>query len=177
MRELLTSGVNVERNGQPIEDLGYTISLLGSQDALSLVQLSLQCDVTVPQLGGNCLLTAEPGTTPYTELTNNIVKLLDICRLIVNCWLPDDGVASCHSLAEAIEPRSLRFNSGWVVYRSVEHGPLPQLPGTARVERVNNQGYIVVASENITVPPKPKAIEDIRAVYEALGPALKLNHV
>lgn len=175
IRELLISSVKTDKSHRPIEDLGYTLDLLSSQNARSLVQLSIQCDVTVPQLGGHCLLKATPGTIPYVELTKTS-RLLDICRLIVNCWVPDDGVVSCHSLADAVEPQRLRFNSGWIIYRSAAHGSLSQLPNSARVEHSDDAGYLVVASEEITIPPSAGATEDVRAVFEVLGPAPKLIH-
>lgn len=177
IRNLLAAGVTYSDVGNELfEDLGYSVRIHTSQDPRSFVQVSFSCDVTVPQLGGKCLIHSPMGTPASAELAD-LPLLLRICTIIVECWEPDDGIVSCNALTDAIEPDSMRFNTGWIIYRSKEHGPLPKLPSTAHVELVNDQGYLVVASKDVTIPPTPQAIEDVRAVYEALGPAPKLHHV
>jgi hypothetical protein len=176
MRGLLADGMTCSDVGnERMERLGYDVNLHNSQDASSFVQLSFSCDVTVPQLGGKCLMSA-PANSAASEELATVSLLLELCRTIVGCWDPDDGIVSCNALTEAIEPETMRFNSGWIIYRSSKHGSLPELPDTVRVEPVNSHGYLVVASEDITIPPTPNAIDSVRAVYRILGQAPKLYH-
>jgi len=168
MRELLLAGLSYPDVGdQPFKDSGYRVDILNNFNADSFVKLSLQCDEVHPRISNLCLVQAIAGTPAHHELAK-IPLLMDLCRLIIDCWKPDRGIVSCNAFAEALESESMSINCGWIMYRSTDFVPLPALPPTARVETIPDRGHLVIASEDITIPPTPQAIDDVRAAFEAL---------
>lgn len=167
--ELLERGRNRQDIGKEvIEDLGFVIGMWNGDKSRKMVGLSITCGLfaTTSGLGGNCVLLDLPedlGGLVQCERVENVLTAL------VKCWEPEwAGVLSL----EAMNARE--FNAAipfvdWMVYVSGMKCENPSLRGIFAVDKVNDQGSIIVVQPNPPQPDNAAHIERVKAVEAVIG--------
>jgi hypothetical protein len=174
IRRLLLAGISCGDVGHtPLPGSGYGITIYNNHKLESVVKLSIVCDET-SSVPNHCIFESRAGTAAQLKLTKTRL-LVDLCRLIVNCWQPDRGAVSCQALHDAIDTEAEWSDVGWIMYRNSEALAPIALNSGGRLERIGNQGALIVVTEDITIPPSPQQIDEVRALYDVLGPSGNLR--
>jgi hypothetical protein len=174
LTEMFRCGVNREKGGPVIEDLGFRIVFSNAGPKHDYVSLSIKCGDYCGATSNSCLLrlpTPGSGTTAERVITASV--LTGVVRAMALAYEPDWAVATSHLHRSLLSEKKVWAGSfvGWVTYHSRDRGELPPLPAPARIEPVEDKGALIVLMEERLTGRNPEHVERALRVGELLARA------
>ena len=171
LTEMFRRGINRERGGPNIEQLGYTFWFGNGGGKFDSAGLQILCGCYSEAVSNTCVLTL-PSTGPDAERVLTTPVLAGAVRSMALAWDPDWAVATSDS-----HRRLMRESSksgafvGWVTYLSRRRGTVPPLPAPVRIEPVEEMGTLTILTPERLTARNPEHVEQGRRVGELLARA------
>lgn len=182
LTEMFRRGVNREKGGPVIEQLGFSIWIGNGAGKDDNADLSIICGDYGGATPNSCLLrlpTPGYGTTAERVITTTV--LTGVVRAMALAYEPDWAVATSdlhRSLLSEDEDKVWPGEFvGWVTYHSRKRGALPPLPAPARIEPVEDKGSLIVLMEERLTGRNPEHVERALRVGELLARAGRMQPV
>jgi hypothetical protein len=170
IKECLAAGMIYPDIGdKPFENGGFNLPLWNKSEGGSCVKLRIHSGIWGSRLSNLCLIQIQPSSPAAKELIES-VRLMSLCRTIVEVWEPDNGTVSCNAISTEVAPEGAFADAGWILYRKRGSWSGAQLPGTATIVPVGQLGDIIIATGKMTIPPSQEQLSAIREVSEIVGP-------
>jgi len=172
--EMFRRGVNREKGGPIIEDLGFRVVFSNARPQHDYTSLSIKCGDYCGATPNSCLLslpTPGYGTTAERVITASV--LTGVVRAMALAYEPDWAVATSHLHRSLLSEQKVWAGEfvGWVTYHSRGRGALPPLPAPARIEPVEDKGSLIVLMEERLTGRTPEHVERALRVGEVLASA------
>ncbi|QAT85388.1 hypothetical protein EJ065_3827 [Corallococcus coralloides] len=137
----------------------------GSPDDSSVVNFS--CGSPVPDAVDLCVWT------PAARGLLSAQRASQVLKAMVLAWDPKWGVVISDEHRDSVtESGDVGTFIGWMTYFSRERGPVPPLPGSVRVEPVEDQGTLVILTPErftLTRPEHVALAEEVRDQLQRAG--------
>jgi hypothetical protein len=170
LTELFRRGVNREKGGPVIEQLGFTFSFGNGGSKYDRADLRISCGKYSEAVSNRCVLSLPtPGYGASADRVLTASVLTGAVRSMALAGDPDGAVATSDS-----HRRSMRETSragafvGWVTYLSRRLGRVPPLPAPVRIEPVEDRGALIVLTPERLTASDPEHVELGRRVGELL---------
>lgn len=173
LTEMFRRGVNREKGGPVIEQLGLSVSFGNGGGRYDSAHLRILCGCYSEAVPNACVLTLPtPGYAASAERVLTTPVLTGAVRSMALAYEPDWAVAVSHSYRDVMieESRAGTF-VGWVTYLSRRRGRVPPLPAPARIEPVEDQGALIVLSPERLTASNPEHVALGKRVGELLARA------
>jgi len=168
---LFRRGVNRERGGPAIEQLGYTLWFDNGGGKFDRAGLQILCGCYSEAVSNACVLTL-PITGPEAERVRALPVLAGAVRSMAMTWDPDWAVATSDSFRRLMrEPSKSSAFVGWVTYLSRRRGTVPPLPAPVRIEPVEDKGTLIILTPERLTARNPEHVEQGHRVCELLARA------
>jgi hypothetical protein len=171
LAELFRRGVNRERGGPVIEQLGFTF-WFGNGGVRGD---SAELRITGGDYSGanpNSCVMALPRKGPNVERIITAPVLTEVMRSMALAWDPDWAVVTTDDYRRLMsETSSAGTFVGWVTYLSRRRGRVPPLPAPVRIEPVEDLGTLVILTPERMTAKNPEHVEQGRRVLELLARA------
>ncbi len=157
--------------GFVMEELGFTFSLWNGDRAEGDVSLELGCGKGSRWVSNVCLMHLPPeGAVAERLLTAPVLS--QVLRCIIAAWDPDWAVVTSSPHRELVsEQGTVGLFAGWLTYHSHRRGAVPPLPAPVRIERVEEQGTLIILTPERLTAGSPEHVALARRVMELLGRA------
>jgi hypothetical protein len=155
---------------QPMEDLGFSVSLWNGCQGDNDAFLHLSCGGYWERLSNSCVLKT-PHEGPASERVLTTPFQVQSLRALATAWEPDWGVAMSHAHREIIEKKCPDVLVGWVTYLSRRLGRVPPLPAPVRIEPVEDKGTLVILTPERFTAANPEHVALAERVRELLDRA------
>lgn len=170
LTKLFRKGQQVsERDGQPLERLGYKIFLSSSSKSLGFLGVYLHCgcygrgNVNAAVL--DVYLTAKKAKSIFT-----LTRCRKFCELAVAILQPDEAVLDNLALFKHSQTPS----SGWIVYLSDPFARrLPKLPRGVEVRPYKKLGVFLIAADKSFPKVPPTNLKTLQALGKIVDPLVK----
>ncbi|WP_044890260.1 Imm52 family immunity protein [Myxococcus hansupus] len=177
LEALFQSGVNREKGGPILEDLGFTFWFGNGGTGGASAALRIKCGDSCGATPNSCVLKF-PRTGPNAERLLDASVMARILRMMETAWAPDWGVATSANFREALsEEGSTGTFVGWVTYLSRHRGAVPPLPAPIRIEPVDKAGSLVILTPEKPLASRPEHVALGRRAGELLTRAGLLSPV
>ncbi|WP_224370342.1 immunity 52 family protein [Hyalangium versicolor] len=158
---------------QPMEDLGFSISLWNGAQGGNDAFLSIGCGGYWEQGTNRCVLRA-PEEGPGSERVLTTPFQVAAMRALATAWAPEWAMSTSYALQDVMVPKGDKrdWQVGWVTYVSHRQGRLPPLPAPVRIEPVEDLGTLVILTpERFTVsnPEHLALAERVRELLDRAG--------
>jgi hypothetical protein len=171
LTSLFQRGVNRERGGPAIEQLGYTLWFDNGGGKFDRAGLQILCGCYSEAVSNACVLNL-PITGPEAERVRAIPVLAGAVRNMAMAWDPDWAVATSDSFRRLMrEPSKSSAFVGWVTYLSRRRGTVPPLPAPVRIEPVEDKGTLIILTPERLTASNPEHVAQGRRVCELLASA------
>lgn len=173
LTELFRRGVNRERGGPAIEDLGFTFWFGNGGGNYDSADLRILCGCYSEAVSNACVLTLPtPGYGASADRVLTAPVLAGAVRSMALAWDPDWAVATSDSHRGLMrEPSKGGAFVGWITYLSRRLGTVPPLPAPVRIERVEDKGTLIALTPERLTASNPEHVEQGRRVSELLARA------
>nr|WP_244237335.1 immunity 52 family protein [Corallococcus llansteffanensis] len=171
LTESFRRGVNREKGGPAIEQLGFTF-WFGNEGARGEdVDLRITCGDHGGATPNSCVMTL-PSRGANAERLSTAPVLSGVVRSMAQAWDPDWALATSwdHRAAMDDTPRAGGF-VGWVTYLPRRRGTVPPLPAPVHIEPVENRGALIVLAPERLTARNPEHVERGKRVRELLARA------
>jgi hypothetical protein len=155
---------------QPMDDLGFSISLWNGARGGNDAWLGIACGGYSEQVGNYCVLNA-PYQGPGSERVLTTPFQVQALRALATAWDPDWGVGMSHAHRDIIKTKCPDVLVGWVTYLSSRLGPVPPLPAPVRIEPVEDKGTLVILTPECFTATNPEHVALAERVRELLDRA------
>ncbi len=157
---------------QPMEDLGFSISLWNGEQGGNDAFLSLSCGGYWEQVSNSCVLNA-PFEGPGSERVLTAAFQTQALRALATAWDPDWGMSTSYALLDVMEKKGHKrdWDVGWVTYVSRRQGRVPPLPAPVRIEPVEELGTLVILTPELFSASNPEHVALAERVHELLDRA------
>ncbi|CAM3167317.1 immunity 52 family protein [Corallococcus soli] len=172
LAELFRRGVNRERGGPVIEQLGYSLWFGNGGTGGDSVDLRITCGDYSGANPNSCVMPL-PRKGPDVARLLTVPVLTAVLRSMIHSWEPDWAFATSDAY-EGTYPESdtSSFSLGWITYLSREQGAVPPLPAPVRIEPVEDRGTLIILTpERFTVaaPQHLALARDVRGLLASAG--------
>lgn len=162
---LFRKGVNRERGGPAIEDLGFTFWFGNGGRDNDSADLQVLCGCYSEAVSNVCVLKMP--TRLFT-----VPVLTCVVRSMALAWEPDWAVATSSDHRDLMsEAGSAGTFAGWVTYQSRRRGAVPPLPAPVRIEPVEDRGTLVILTPERLTASNPEHVALGHRVGELLSKA------
>ena len=169
LRELLLAGKSSSgRRKQVNEAMGFLKCLWNGRDGKDGAGLDLACGSHSRRLGNFCTLDfSEEGPAARRLLRAPVVT--EVLKCMIHAWEPEEGVVGMHAYHD-LRPDSLTRSPriGWVTYLPRTLGPMPPLSPPAITIPVDQQGALVIATDERFTTSNPAHVTAADRVLGAL---------
>ncbi|MFL5344014.1 MAG: immunity 52 family protein [Hyalangium sp.] len=155
---------------QPMEDLGFSISLWNGQQGGNHAFLRIACGGYWEQVSNSCVLIA-PDEGPGAERVLTTDFQVQALRALATAWDPDWEVAMSHAHRDIIEKKCPDVLVGWITYLSRRLGRVPPLPAPVRIESVGDKGSLIILTPERFTASNPEHVALAERVRELLDRA------
>ena len=171
LTELFRRGVNREKGGPAIEQLGFRFSFDNGGRGDDYASLRINGGMYSEAVSNHCVLSLpSKGSSADRLLTTPV--LTDVVRSMVSSWAPDWALAGSSAYRmQYREPDSAPFSLGWLTYLSRRIGSVPPLPAPVRIEPVEDRGTLIVLTPERFTVANPEHVALARRVRELLSRA------
>ena len=170
LRQYVQRNLMRDDRRQPMEDLGFSLSLWNGCQGGNDAWLRIACGGYWEQLSNSCLLDA-PYKGPGSERVLTAAFQTQALRALATAWDPDWGAALSNVHRDIIEKKSPDVWVGWVTYLSRRLGRVPPLPAPVRIEPVEELGTLVILTPERFTASNPEHIALAERVRELLDRA------
>ncbi|RKH68542.1 immunity 52 family protein [Corallococcus llansteffanensis] len=171
LAELFRRGVNRERGGPVIEQLGYSLWFGNGGSDGDGVDLRITCGDYSGANPNSCVMPL-PRKGPDAARILTVPALTGVVRSMVHSWEPDWAFAMSDSYEDAFpESDTSPFSLGWMTYLSSRLGTVPPLPAPVRIEPVEGRGTLIVLTPERFTVANPEHIALARRVRDLLARA------
>lgn len=171
LTELFRKGVNRERGGPAIEELGFTLWFGNGGLKGDSVNLRITCG----DYGGanpNCCVMPLPRKGPNVDRLVSAPMLTRVVRSMALAWDPDWAVVTSDNFRRLMsESADAGTFAGWVMYQSRRRGTVPPLPAPVRIEPVEDRGTLVILTPERLTASNPEHVALGHRVGELLSRA------
>jgi hypothetical protein len=168
LTEMFRRGVNREKGGPVIEDLGFRIWIGNGGAKYDRASLRIKCGDYCGASPNSCVLslpTLGYGVNAERVLTASV--LTGAVRSMALAYEPDWAVAMSDAHRDMIDKTSNVW-LGWVTYLSRRLGVVPPLPAPVRMERVEDKDTLIVLTPERFTAVNPEHVALARRVHELL---------
>jgi hypothetical protein len=177
LTELFRRGVNRERGGPAIDPLGFSLWFGNGGSGADSVDLRITCG-DYSGANPNCCVMPLPKKGPNAERLVTAPVLVDVIRSMALAWDPDWAVAVSDDYRRLMSATSDAGTfTGWVTYLSLRRGTVPPLPAPVRIERVAEQGTLIILTPERLTARNTGHVEQGHRVGELLARAGLLQPV
>ncbi|MGE6758680.1 immunity 52 family protein [Corallococcus interemptor] len=171
LADLFRSGVNRERGGPAIEQLGFTFWFDNGGPDADCAALRITCGAYSEAVPNSCVMTL-PKRGPNADRLQTAHVLAGVVQSMALAWDPDWCVSTSWDHRELLsdEGRTGTF-VGWVTYLSRRRGSVPPLPAPVRIEPVEAKGTLIVLTPERFTVVNPEHVALARRVRELLARA------
>ncbi|NNC20613.1 hypothetical protein HJC22_33325 [Corallococcus exiguus] len=164
-------GVNRERGGPAIEQLGFTFWFDNGGPDADCAALRITCGASSEAVPNSCVMTL-PKRGPNADRLQTAHVLAGVEQSMALAWDPDGCVSTSWDHRELLsdEGRTGTF-VGWVTYLSRRRGKVPPLPAPARIEPVEDKGTLIVLTPERFTVANPEHVALAHRVRELLARA------
>ena len=169
LTELFRRGVNRERGGPAIEQLGFSFWFGNGGVGADSADLRVTCGDYSGANPNSCVMPL-PRKGPNAERLITAPVLASVVRSMALAWDADWALATSWDHRELLskEGRTGTF-VGWVTYLSRRRGTVPPLPAPVRIEPVEDKGTLLVLTPERLTARNPEHVEQGRRVGELLS--------
>jgi hypothetical protein len=154
--------------GHVMEDLGFTFSLWNGDSADGDVRVELGCGKGSPWVSNVCLMHL-PSEGLVAERLLTVPVLDELLRRTVETWEPDWAVVTSAPHRERVSDQGTAgLFAGWLTYHSRQRGRVPPLPAPVRIERVEEQGTLIILTPEQLMAGNPGHVALARRIMELL---------
>ncbi|WNZ62686.1 immunity 52 family protein [Myxococcus sp. MxC21-1] len=177
LAEQFRRGVNRERGGPVIEQLGFSSWFGNGGVGADGVDLRLTCGAYSQAVPNSCVLTL-PIHGASSERLIEASVLSRIVSSIASAWDADWALVTSWEHRESLT-EELRTGTfvGWVTYLSRRRGGVPPLPAPVRIEQVEDKGTLVVLTPERFTAANSEHLALAKRVRELLARAGLLKPV
>ncbi|NOK18451.1 immunity 52 family protein [Corallococcus carmarthensis] len=169
LTELFRRGVNREKGGPAIEQLGFRFSFDNGGSGADYVSLRINGGMYSEAVSNHCVLSL-PSKGPNAGRLLTTSVLTDVVRSMVSSWEADWALAGSSAYRmQYREPDSAPFSLGWITYLSRRIGTVPPLPAPVRIEPVGDKGTLIILTPERFTVTNPEHIALARRVRELLA--------
>lgn len=137
-------------NRKVIDDMGYSKSLCNAFDDGSFVALCVHAGCW-SEFSHNSLRMNFPVITDVIKPMMSVDQILQIFRILIECWEPDSGHFGSSYLSKDLDWPKIQFDETdcyWISYHSENHRELPELPETVKViQEKKNRRFLVLIDD------------------------------
>lgn len=145
--DLLSASVSKTDVGdRTISEAGFEINLWNRRDDEARTSLNICCGIYSPWISNMCFLQPE-FLGRVTIGIPGFDILIQLVKLIVRTWDPDDVVVTSRLTRERLPRVWDGPDIGWITYLSDRYGEVAALPKVSRCERIDNAGTLIVVTE------------------------------
>jgi hypothetical protein len=155
---------------QPMEDLGFRVSLWNGHQGGNHAFLSIGCGGYWEQVSNRCVLTP-PDEGPGSERVLTTPVQVESLRALATAWEPDWGVGMSRAHRDIIKEKCPGVLVGWVTYLSRRLGRVPPLPAPVRIEPVEDKGTLIILTPERFTASNPEHVALAERVRELLDRA------
>jgi hypothetical protein len=129
------------------------------------------CGLSSHRLSSTCVLTPQDeGLVGKRVLTASVMT--EVLRAMILAWDPEWGLATSDAHRDSVTQQAKPGTFvGWVMYFSRLRGPVPPLPAPVRIERVEDQGTLVILTPERFTVSSPEHVALAARVHELLSRA------
>jgi hypothetical protein len=168
LTELFQRGVNRERGGPAIAQLGYSFWFGNGGSGADSVDLRITCG-DYSGASPNCCVMPLPRKGASAERIITASGLADVLRSMARAWDPEWAVAVSDDYRRLMSANSDAGTFvGWVTYLSRRRGMVPPLPAPVRIEPVEGIGTLIVLFPERLTARNSVHVEQGRHVGELL---------
>jgi hypothetical protein len=177
LTELFRRGVNRERGGPAIDQLGYSFWFGNGGSGADGVDLRITCG-DYSGASPNCCVMPLPRKGANAERMISVSVLSNVMRSMVLAWDPEWAVALSDDYRKLMRATSDAGTFvGWITYLSRRRGTVPPLPAPVRIEPVEDRGTLLILTPERLTARSPEHVEQGRRVCELLTRAGLLHPV
>lgn len=171
LTEMFRRGVNRERGGPAVEQLGFRFWFDNGGSEGDCAELRITCGGYSDAVPNSCVMTL-PKRGPHADRLLSAPVLTGVVRGMALAWEPDWALATSWEHRELLteEGRTGTF-VGWITYLSRRRGSMPPLPAPVRVEPVEDRGTLVILTPERLTAKQPEHVDQGRYVGELLARA------
>jgi hypothetical protein len=168
LTELFRRGVNREKGGPVIEDLGFRFSFNNGGPDGDRASLRINGGMYAEGISNHCVLNLPwHGLNADRVLTAPV--LTNVVRAMALAWEPDWAVAMSHAHRQLVDKDGKAdVWLGWVTHLARQRGAVPPLPTPVRIERVEDKGTLIILTPERFTVDNPEHVELARRVRELL---------
>ncbi|WP_224370338.1 immunity 52 family protein [Hyalangium versicolor] len=170
IRQYLQRNLMRDDRRQPMEDLGFSVTLWNGSQGGNDVWLNIGCGGYWEQINNRCVLEP-PDEGPGSERVLTTPFQVAALRAIATAWDPDWGVATSRTHRQLLEQKKPAVWVGWVTYLSHRQGQVPPLPAPVRIEPVEDLGTLVILTPERFTASNPEHLALAERVRELLDRA------
>ncbi|MCP3167867.1 immunity 52 family protein [Myxococcus qinghaiensis] len=171
LAEQFRRGVNRERGGPVIEQLGFSFWFGNGGAGADGADLRLTCGSYSEAVPNSCVMTL-PKHGANAERIIAAPVLPRVVSCMASAWDADWALATSWDHREKLsdEARTGTF-VGWVTYLSLRRGTVPPLPAPVRIQQVEGKGTLVVLTPERFTVTNPEHLALAKRVRELLSRA------
>ncbi|NTX05273.1 immunity 52 family protein [Myxococcus sp. CA040A] len=171
LAEEFRRGVNRERGGPVIEQLGFNFWFGNGGEGADSAELRLTCGAFSEAIPNSCVMML-PKRGANAERVLSASVLTEVVRGMASAWDADWALATSWEHRELLEAE-LRTGTfvGWVTYVSLRRGTVPPLPAPVRIEQVEGKGTLVILTPERFTASNPEHVALAETVRELLSRA------
>ncbi|MBZ4398522.1 immunity 52 family protein [Myxococcus faecalis] len=172
LAEQFRRGVNRERGGPVIEQLGFSFWFDNGGSAGDCAALRITSGAYSEAVPNYCTLTL-PKRGPSAERMLTLPVLPRVVGSMASAWDADWALATSWEHRETL-PEGTRTGTfvGWVTYLSLRRGRVPPLPAPVRIEPIEGKGTLVILTPERFTATNPEHValaQHVREVLTAAG--------
>lgn len=174
LTELFRRGVNREKGGPAIEELGFSFWFGNGGGHYDSSDLRILCGCYSEVVPNACVLTLPTlGYGANAERVLTAPVLTGAVRSMALAWEPDWGVVMSHEHREmdAAQSEPEAPYVGWVTYLARHRGRVPPLPAPVRIEPVEDKGTLIILTPERFTASNPEHVALAARVRELLDRA------
>jgi hypothetical protein len=179
LTELFRNGVNRERGGPAIEELGFSVWFGNGGGDKDRASLRIKCGDYSGVNPNVCVLSLPtPGQSPSADRVITAPVLAGVVRSMAQAWEPDWAVAMSHAHRDMDAEEGMpNIWLGWVTYLARHLGTVPPLPAPVRIEHVEDKGTLIILTPERFTAANSEHVALAKRVRELLSKAGLLRPV